>query len=331
MTMQQPPEEKVRRESKQRQAHDSESQQHGLFQPVLFRILAEGCTSKDSISHPPEYCMTVVKTDPALDAPYALADADIRRFREDGFVKLKDVFSQNTLAAYGDEITRLTLARAPQTPLDERDTYGKAFIQVGSLWKMSEMARAFTFSKRLARIAAELMGVRGVRLYHDQSLYKEAGGGFTPWHVDQQYWPLSSGKAVTAWVPFQAVPIDMGPLCFGKGSHLKNIGRELAIGDESERLIREAIHREGVIESFDPFALGEVSFHLGWTLHRAGPNTTGTARKVHTIIYIDEEMKLAEPRNKNQQHDANVWAPGIQVGETIASEMNPVLWSADAR
>ncbi len=37
-------------------------------------------------------------------------------------------------------------------------------------------------------------------------------------------------------------------------------------------------------------------------------------------------MLLAEPKNRNQQHDANVWAPGIEVGETIASEMNPVLW-----
>ncbi len=76
----------------------------------------------------------------------------------------------------------------------------------------------------------------------------------------------------------------MGPLCFGKGSHLKKIGRDLAISDDSERLIRQAIQREDVIESFEPYALGEVSFHLAWTLHRAGPNMTDSARKVHTII-----------------------------------------------
>ena len=44
-------------------------------------------------------------------------------------------------------------------PLEERDTYGKAFIQVGNLWEKSELARQFSFSKRMARIAAELMDV----------------------------------------------------------------------------------------------------------------------------------------------------------------------------
>ena len=29
-------------------------------------------------------------------------------------------------------------------------------------------------------IATELMGVRGVRLYHDQPLFKEPGGGTAP-------------------------------------------------------------------------------------------------------------------------------------------------------
>jgi hypothetical protein len=40
-------------------------------------------------------------------------------------------------------------------------------------------------SRRLAGIAAQLMGVDSVRLYHDQALFKESGGGRTPWHCDQ--------------------------------------------------------------------------------------------------------------------------------------------------
>ena len=38
------------------------------------------------------------------------------------------------------------------------------------------------------------MGVAGVRMYHDQALYKEPGGGITPWHVDQVYWPVSNNN-----------------------------------------------------------------------------------------------------------------------------------------
>jgi hypothetical protein len=65
-------------------------------------------------------------------------------------------------------------------PFLQRSTYKKAFIQIINLWKKSEKVKEFVFGERLARIATELLGTRGVRIYHDQALYKEPGGGFTP-------------------------------------------------------------------------------------------------------------------------------------------------------
>jgi ectoine hydroxylase-related dioxygenase (phytanoyl-CoA dioxygenase family) len=267
-----------------------------------------------------------------LDRPYELTDQQVQQFRADGFIKLKNVFTADELAEYGEEITRLTLQLNPNKdkPLEERDTYGKAFIQVGNLWTKSAKAKALSFSRRIARIATELLGTGGVRMWHDQALYKEPGGGFTPWHADQQYWPMATGKTVTAWVPLQATPIEMGPLCFAKGSHLKNIGRDIAISDDSERLIREEIAKHKLIEVYEPYDLGEVSFHLGWTLHRAGPNTTDQPRKVHTVIYMDREMRLAEPRNANQQADWEAWTPSTQIGQVMDDELNPVLYPAGA-
>jgi ectoine hydroxylase-related dioxygenase (phytanoyl-CoA dioxygenase family) len=256
-----------------------------------------------------------------------LTDEQITRFREDGFIRLPKVLSAAVLAHYEPEITRYTLENNAQAdvPLAERSTYGKAFIQVMNVWVNNATVREVTFSKRLAGIAAGLLGTRGVRIYHDQALYKEAGGGFTPWHADQQYWPMSSSLSVTAWIPLQAVPEAMGPLCFGRGSHVKRIGRDLEISDESEQRICEELRREKVVEVYEPFALGDVSFHYGWTLHRAGPNTTETPRKVYTIIYMDEAMKLAEPRNDNQRRDWQTWSPSSRVGETMADELNPVI------
>lgn len=58
-----------------------------------------------------------------------------------------------------------------------------------NLCEHSQVVCEFVTGKRLARIAAELLEVEGVRLYHDQSLYKEPGGGITPAHADQYYWP----------------------------------------------------------------------------------------------------------------------------------------------
>jgi hypothetical protein len=263
-----------------------------------------------------------------LDSPYRLGETERRRFREEGFIKLPGVFSPATLTAFEREISRLTFAENPQAgvPMHERSTYGKAFIQVFNLWTKSPEARRLSFSRRLARLATELLGTTGVRMWHDQSLYKEPSGGFTPWHADQQYWPMASGLCVTAWIPLHAVPLEQGPLSFGRGSHLKRIGHDLEISDDSERLIREELRREGVVEVTEPYAAGDVSFHLGWTLHRAGPNTTTEPRKVHTVIYMDRDMRLAEPKNTNQRNDHEAWTPSTRVGDIMADPLNPVLY-----
>jgi ectoine hydroxylase-related dioxygenase (phytanoyl-CoA dioxygenase family) len=267
-----------------------------------------------------------------LDAPYPLGDEQKRRFRDDGFIRLPGVFGADTLAHFDREITRVTMENnsLADVPLDRRDTYGKAFIQVCNLWQKSDEAKRLSFSRRLARLATDLLDTRGVRMWHDQALYKEPAGGFTPWHTDQQYWPMASSLCVTAWIPLHAVPLDRGPLSFGRGSHLKRIGRELEISDESERIIREAIREQGVVEVTEPYGLGDVSFHLGWTLHRAGPNTTTESRRVHTVIFMDVDMRLAAPKTANERNDHAAWTPATRVGEIMDDPLNPVLYERPA-
>ncbi len=262
-----------------------------------------------------------------LDRPYALTERQIADFRRDGFVRLKDVFNAEELRHYGEEITRLTIALNTQTlPLEQRSTYDRAFLQVMNLWEEGGRAREFVFGKRLAGLAAALLQVDGVRLYHDQSLYKEPGGGFTPAHADQFYWPMASDRSITAWVPLQAVPMDMGPLAFYAGSQGEEFGRHLEISDESERAITANLDVQGYRIVDEPFALGEVSFHLGWTFHRAGPNRSTRPRSVMTVIYMDRDMRLQAPVNKMQQADWERWCPGAAVGEIIDTPKNPVLF-----
>jgi ectoine hydroxylase-related dioxygenase (phytanoyl-CoA dioxygenase family) len=262
-----------------------------------------------------------------LDAPYVLSSGNIEHFRGKGYVKLKQVLSPEALEYYGQEITSQVLRLNNQTkPMSERNTYQKAFLQIMNLWTKSDIVREFSFSKRLARIAAELMGVKGVRMYHDQALYKEPSGGLTPWHADQYYWPLSSANTCTVWVPLQKTPRDMGPLAFSECSHTVEHGRELPISDESEVKLQQALDAQGFKYEDGPFDLGEVSYHYGWTFHRAGPNTSQLPRGVMTVIYMEDGIKLTQPLNKNHQADWDCWLPGCKVGEPCASKLNPVLY-----
>ena len=172
------------------------------------------------------------------------------------------------------------------------------------------------------------MHVFGVRLYHDQALYKEPGGGITPWHADQYYWPVDSDKTITVWIPLQATPSELGPLAFSERSHRLQSGRDLEIIDESEMTLKQALEQFSLEES--GYDLGDLSFHSGWTFHRAGANTTGRPREVMTMIYMDENIRIAPPKNKNHLQDMERWAPGLQAGDILSSPLNPVIYSSHA-
>jgi ectoine hydroxylase-related dioxygenase (phytanoyl-CoA dioxygenase family) len=262
-----------------------------------------------------------------LDAPFPLTEQQIEFYRENGYIKLKHVFSAHLLEHYRQIISqRVGELSADAPPLEQRTTYGKAFLQIMNLWTKSVEAKEFVFGKRLGRIAAELLEVSGVRIYHDQALYKEPGGGITPWHADQYYWPVDSDKTVTACVPLQNTPIEMGPLAFCEKSHRFQVGRDLEISDESEVTLKEALQNFRTEDS--SYNLGDISFHSGWTFHRAGANHTDRHREVMTVIYMDENIRLSPPKNKNHLMDMESWMPGLKTGDVLSSPINPVVYTS---
>ncbi len=263
----------------------------------------------------------------ALRQPYALTPDQIAFYQQFRFIKLKQVFDADTLAFFNEAISRRVAAMNQETrPLAERSTYGKAFLQLFNLWQEDEIVKELVLSPRLAQIATELMQTNGVRLYHDQALFKEGGGGITPWHADQYYWPLETDKTITAWIPLQATPLELGPLEFSAGSHQIVEGRELEIGDESETIIQQRLRVTDFTHVIEPFDCGEISFHSGWVFHRAGANRTDQVRKVMTIIYMDKDMVLKQPENDNQVNDWHTWCPGARIGEVINSPINPIIY-----
>lgn len=263
----------------------------------------------------------------SLTEEYPLNEEQVAFYQQNKYIKLKQVLNAETLAYFNEEIGRkVSEMNLVKTAVAERDTYGKAFLQLMNLWREDENIQALIFSKRIGKIAAELMQTEGVRLYHDQALFKEPGGGITPWHADQYYWPLETDKTITAWIPLQETQLPMGPLEFCAGSHKITEGRELAIGDESEQMMQQRLRVTDYPHVIEGFDLGEISFHSGWLFHRAGANTTKEMRKVMTILFMDKNMRLKKPENKNQQADWETWCPGATIGEIINTPLNPVIY-----
>lgn len=258
-----------------------------------------------------------------LDSSYTITDNHIKYFRQNGYIKLKDVLTVETLHYYRKEISKMVdKLNQEKRSLEERDTYGKAFLQIENMFLHNSVVKEFVSSKRLGQIATDLLGTRGVRMYHDQALYKEAGGGFTPWHVDQVYWPFSTEKCVTAWIPLIPVTQNMGPLAFWLESHKIEEYRNLIISDESEAKIQGLFDKSNSSYDESPFDLGEVSYHYGWTFHRAGANNSDRMREIMTVIYMDIDMKITR---KDEP-----WCPNTEAGEIPNNSTNFIIYEKDS-
>lgn len=266
---------------------------------------------------------------PELSSDYALTREQISRFRGDGHVLLQGVASPEEIAAFRPVILAARDAHGPApTPLEERDTYGKAFLKGLNLWPRDEGVKRFVLARRFARIAAELLGVEGVRVYHDQALLKEAGGGLTPWHQDQHYWPLATDRTVSMWMPLVDLTPEMGLVRFASGSHTDGYLGDLPIGDESEATFDRFVRERGYVQvPGGPMAAGDATFHHGWTLHGAPANSGSRTREVMTIIWFPDGTRVGPLDNANRRRDRDRWLPGLEPGDLAGGELNPLVYS----
>lgn len=265
---------------------------------------------------------------PKLDTSYPLSPSQVESYRRDGHVLLRGVCSAEEIAAYREIIVDAAARyNTENRPIEKRDTYGKAFLQIMNLWERDEGSKRFVFGGRFAKLASDLMEVNSVRLYHDQALFKEPHGGHTPWHQDQYYWPLMTDNTITMWMPLVDASEEMGTMTFASGSQTEGYLGAIEISDESEAHFRKFVAEKGYrLTRCGAMKAGDASFHSGWTLHSAPGNSTETTREAMTIIFFEDGAQLMEPDNKNRWMDLERWHPGRKPGELAASPINPILF-----
>lgn len=269
---------------------------------------------------------------PELATAYPLTDTQVRSYRSDGFVRLRQVATAKEAAAHRPGIAAAVERLSTETrPLAERDSYGMAFLQVMNLWRHDPGVARFAMASRFAGVAARLLGVPRVRLYHDQALFKEPGGGYTPWHQDAMYWPLDGSRCLTMWMPLVDITPAHGGLAFAVGSHVDGSLSDIGISDASEEHFDRVLAERGLTVD-EPVAMqaGDASFHSGWTVHKALGNTSDRMREVMTVIWFADGLTVQEPANPAQVNDLRSWLPGLAPGEVAASPTNPVV-GADLR
>ena len=259
-----------------------------------------------------------------LTKPYNLTTNDIKTFQKNGFIKLKNVLTPDVIQVLRCEI--LSLLR--KTFKNYNDIKKNRFLSLEMMWLENTSIREFVLSSRIAKICAELLSVKRIRLYHDNALVKESGCGRTPWHYDDHHFPLDTNDVITAWIPAQAIPIEMGPLAFAKPLEVYKLVKDIEFNEfdtSYDRKIKDVFKNKNVSIIEEPFELGEVSFHHNLSFHAASENKTTQSRVVLANTYFADGARVV----KNPTMISGDWKkfiPETKPGEIVSSNLNPICW-----
>ena len=246
----------------------------------------------------------------------------VEAFQRDGFVVVPDLLTPEEIARYDELVTAAVRDRTrDDVPLEQKSRYQQSFIQCMNLWEDHEEIRSLTFHPKIAQAAAELLQVDAIRVWHDQALYKQAGGRPTDAHQDHPYWPIEETASVTAWIPFQGSTLANGALGYLPGTHAIGLRRFVNIFFGEPRDLLSDPEVAGIEPVFVEVPAGSVAYHHGLTVHLAKPNTTDRDRAVHTVIYFPDGATRGYPH----PHFA-VDRGGIEVGQPIDSDVTPIAW-----
>lgn len=81
-----------------------------------------------------------------LDEPFKLSAEQINFFKENGFIKLKNVLPAEAITYLNETISNeVQRLNTQHLALEDRDTYGKAFLQIMNIWTNSESVKEIVF------------------------------------------------------------------------------------------------------------------------------------------------------------------------------------------
>ncbi len=232
-----------------------------------------------------------------------LTSAEISRYRKDGFVRIENFFTADELCKWRKIISTAVTARDERIPgrndggVLGDEFYDNVFTQRVNLWQTSPAVKELVLNKAIGQMAATLEDIPGMRLWHDQALFKGPWANPTAWHIDNPYWSFYSKHATTIWIALDDVTLQNGALYCLPGAYRQASYDNVAIGKNVGSLFNvypDWKDREPVCIEMKA---GDASFHNGLTPHAAGPNMTPRQRRAFAIIYMPDGCRYNGQRN----------------------------------
>lgn len=278
---------------------------------------------------------------PKLDSEYLLTSEQKENFQQDGHLFLPQVVSPEDIAMYRPALVEIVNQYDREQQAMEKQVQGhsQGWKFVENIWQLDRIARQFVLARRFGKIAADLLGVDTVRLFRDQSYFKEPGGGNTPWHQDSYFMPLDTTQVITMWIALSDVSREMAPMIFVSGSHRRGyMGTSMPLDGSMDDFERSINKLEFQLKNYGAMAAGDASFHSGWTLHSSRKNVSDRTREALVIVYYADGAKITMPPVPAdalpqeqfaaviRQRNLSGCLPGLKPGDIAQTKMNPIVY-----
>jgi len=257
-----------------------------------------------------------------------LSAEQIAFYREHGFLVIENFLDAEELAHWQrttqeavDE--RLATKSGWNNQHDPDAYYAQVFTQCLKLADTHAGMREIMFDARLGEMAATLAGVDGIRIWHDQALFKPPFGNPTAWHLDDPYWSFSSRQAISLWVALDEATLGNGCMWYIPGSHKTATYENVGIGQNLADLFKVYPAWRDIAPVACPCPAGSAVFHNGLTAHGAGANMTNKPRRAMTCAYMPDGSTFNGTKNVLP----NDYFNSLKVGDVLNDPViNPLVW-----
>ena len=258
-----------------------------------------------------------------------LSDKQIAQYQRDGALVVEGFLDADELALWRAHVDEAVAQRQDRKMANSDwksgdSYYDRVFTQRLNLWMDHEGMRQLMLDERLGKMAADLAGVEGIRIWHDQALIKEAWANPTAWHLDNPYWSFSSRNAISLWVALDDATLSNGCLYFMPGTHREATFENSGITQEIADLFRVYPQWKERSPMAAPMKAGDCSFHNGLLAHGAGANMTPGRRRAMTCAYMPE----GEVFNGQKNVLPDAYMETLSEGDVLDNdEINPLIYS----
>ncbi|WP_395094611.1 phytanoyl-CoA dioxygenase family protein [Armatimonas sp.] len=267
-----------------------------------------------------------------------LSGAQIASYRENGFLVIENFLDANELAHWQNTTQEAVDQRLAMTAAGVKSTetnrilsnqqnpdsyYAQVFTQCIKLLETHAGMKELMLDPRLGELAATLAGIEGIRIWHDQALFKPPFGNPTGWHLDNPYWSFSTRDTLSLWVALDDATLGNGCMWYIPGSHKTATWENSGIGQNMSDLFKVYPQWREIEPVACPCPAGSAVFHNGLTAHGAGANMTNKPRRAMTCGYLPDGSVF----NGTQNILPDDYFHSLKIGDLLNNDaLNPLVW-----